>query len=314
MRTTRTAAAVLSLAVVLCGAELPDRLFAPYIDVSQEPHDLLEISRASGVKFFSLAFIVDGGQCQASWFGKGPLAQERTLAPMIAGLRALGGDVIVSFGGAEGSELARNCQTAAALAQQYQAVIDRYRLTMVDLDIEGGSLADHRVVDRRNAALASIQAANAGLRVSYTLPVLPGGLGQDTLNLLKNAESRGVTVRVVNLMAMDYGPSADPKAMGQNAISAARNTIAQLRANGLSAAVGIIPMIGLNDTRPEVTTTKDARQILEWALGNPGVGRMSMWSVGRDRSCPGGLAVVSPTCSGVAQREWEFSEIFRTFR
>lgn len=314
MRMIRAAAGILSVALVLCGAEPPERFFAPYVDVSQEPHDLPEISRASGVRFFSLAFIVDGGQCQASWFGKGLLARENALAPMIAGLRALGGDVIVSFGGAEGSELARNCQTAAALARQYQAVIDKYRLTMVDLDIEGGSLADHAVVDRRNAALASIQAANAGLRVSYTLPVLPGGLRQDSLDLLKNARSNGLAVRVVNLMTMDYGPPADPQTMGQNAIGAARNTVAQLRANGLSAAVGIIPMIGLNDTRPEVTTVKDARQILEWALGSPGVGRMSMWSVGRDRPCPGGLAVVSPTCSGVAQREWEFSEALRAFR
>ena len=56
-------------------------------------------------------------------------------------MRAHGGDVVVSFGGAAGLELAaaysRAGRTAADLEKAYQKVIDCYALTYVDFDIEG---------------------------------------------------------------------------------------------------------------------------------------------------------------------------------
>lgn len=55
-----------------------------------------------------------------------------------------------------------------------------------------------------------LQAANPGLTVSYTLPVLPAGLTHNGVDLLANAVQRGVRVDVVNVMTMDYGDSAAP--------------------------------------------------------------------------------------------------------
>ena len=54
----------------------------------------------------------------------------------------MGGDVIISFGGANGVELAQSCTTVTALANAYQSIIDRYLLTSVDFDIEGGAISD----------------------------------------------------------------------------------------------------------------------------------------------------------------------------
>ena len=54
------------------------------------------------------------------------------------------------------------------------------------------------------------QAANPGLTLSYTLPVLPDGLTADGVRLLESAAKAGVRVDVLNIMTMDYGDSAAP--------------------------------------------------------------------------------------------------------
>jgi len=234
-----------------------------------------------------------------------------TVSSRISALRAAGGDVIISFGGASGIELGQACSSAAAVQAQYQEVINKYGVKMLDFDIEGAPIADTAAVNRRNTALAGLQSANSGLVISYTLPVLPSGLTQDGINLMVNAKSHGVKVAVLNLMAMDYGSSFNPNAMGQNAIDAVNNTVAQMTANGISVNMGITPMIGRNDVSPEVTTLNDAQQIVNFANGNSRVTRVAMWSVARDNGgCSG---AVSPSCSGISQNTWDFAHIFETF-
>src|SRR5580698_5803217 len=76
------------------------RFYAPYImprPTPELPPDYLsQISTASGIRYFTLAFIVDrsgdGGGCQASWGSRTPLSQETALAPAIQNLRSQGGD------------------------------------------------------------------------------------------------------------------------------------------------------------------------------------------------------------------------------
>jgi hypothetical protein len=312
---------LLFLMPVLLGAQTRDfpagRFYAPYI-MPRPTSDLARsylsgIADASGIRFFTLAFIIDGGGCAASWGARTPVAQESALAAAIESLRLQGGDALISFGGEAGRELALGCNTAAALQAQYQSVIDKYKVAILDLDIEGTALKDTASVDRRNAALAAIQSANPNVQVSYTLPVATDGLTPAGIALLNNAMSHGVRVAVVNLMTMDYGGSADPAAMGAHVITAVNGTAAQMLDNGIRARIGIIPMIGLNDTRPEVFTLSDARQVIDWAQSNPVVARLSMWSVERDLACAGSAARAASSCSGVAQQQYEFSKILNTF-
>lgn len=293
------------------------RLFAPYIDMSLNNHDLAQISRASGIKTFTLAFIIDNGGCKAGWAGLGVTLPNdnypdlSTVSSLISALQSAGGNAIISFGGAAGTELGQACSTVAAVQAQYQAVINKYGVKMLDFDIEGAPIADTAAVDRRNAALAALQAANPGLIISYTLPVLPVGLTQDGINLMVNAKSHGVNVNVLNLMTMDYGSNFNPNAMGQNAIDAVNATLSQMSAKGISVNMGITPMIGRNDVSPEVTTLNDAQQIESFAQGNSRVTRLSMWSVARDNGgCSG---AVSPSCSGISQNTWDFSHVFEPF-
>ena len=303
-------------------------VFAPYADVTLwPPVDLSATATASGVKQYTLAFIVDGStSCQASWGGVVPLA-DSPMGSQIAQLRAKGGDVIVSFGGASGQELAQTCTSLDALVNQYQAVIDRYNLTRIDFDVEGAAAAQPASIARRSQAIATLQAraAAAGkrLEVSLTLPVLPSGLTADGVNVVRSARDAGAVVSVVNIMAMDYGDWAAPGPagkMGKYAIDAATSLRAQLQNlypaktdAQLWRMVGITPMIGQNDVQSEVFTTADAQQVVTFA-NQRRIGRLSMWSVARDKQCSGGVTPwADPTCSGILQQQWDFSKVFRSF-
>lgn len=306
------------------GDNFPNNFFAPYVDMLLWPtFQLTQTAQSVGTKYYSLAFITSGGGCQAAWGGIIPIS-DNFLIDDIRNLRAIGGNVIISFGGANGVELGQDCGSVGSLQAQYQAVIDRYNLTRVDFDIEGAAAAQPASIDRRNKAIAGLQARARAqgrtLVVSYTLPTLPTGLPHDGLNILRDAVSNGVVVARVNIMAMDYGGAvANPNRMGQNAIDAANSLLAQMRSifpgktdSQLRAMTGITPMIGLNDVHPEVFTLNDAQLLYNFAWNN-GIGLLSMWSMGRDKSCPGGGTFVAPDCSGIAQQSGAFANFFKNF-
>jgi chitinase len=288
--------------------------------------DLAAASKASGLKDYTLAFVVDGGGCKASWGGYAPVAGA-PFASDIIGLRAAGGDVIGSFGGAANQELAQTCTTVSALAAQYQSVVDTYHLTSIDFDIEGAAVADPTSIARRSQAIAILErnAAAAGrkLQVSLTLPVLPNGLTSDGLNVIRSAMANGVRIDVVNVMAMDYGDWAAPNPAGQmgpyaiDAAQATHDQLATLYPSDTDAqlwrTVGVTPLIGVNDLTNEVFTLSDASKLVSFAQSK-NLGRLAFWSATRDRECPGGAQTYSgPSCSSIVQSDWAFSRAFSAY-
>lgn len=293
--------------------------FAPYIDTSLYPaYDLLDTAGKTGVKEFNLAFITSGGSCAPLWGGVTGLGDDK-VAGQIDALRAQGGDVRVSFGGAAGAELALHCSSAADLAAAYGKVIDTYELTKVDFDIEGGALPDAAANSRRSQAIAQLQKEQPGLDVSFTLPVMPEGLTQPGVDLIADAKKNGVRVDAVNIMAMDYGPSYSGD-MGDYATQAATATQAQIKGVlGLSdaaawEAVAVTPMIGVNDVVTEIFKVDDAAQLVKFAQ-EKGIGRLAMWSGTRDKECPGGTKpTADATCSSILQEPLAFTKAFGAFK
>ncbi|MFG2815126.1 cellulose binding domain-containing protein [Streptomyces sp. NPDC048410] len=292
--------------------------FAPYVDTSLYPaFDLLGTADATGVKNFNLAFVTDGGGCTPKWGGVSDLTADG-VAAQIGDLRAKGGDVRVSFGGASGSELATTCGSADDLAAAYGKAVDAFKLTKVDFDVEGGALPNTAANTKRAQAIAKLQAAHPDLNVSYTLPVMPEGLTQDGVNLLADAKANGVRVDGVNIMAMDYGPAYSGD-MGDYAIQAATATQAQIK--GVLAlseddawkTVGVTPMIGVNDVATEIFKVDDAGQLVDFAKSK-GIGSLSMWSGTRDKACDGGTKpTADATCSSITQDKFAFSKAFAAF-
>ncbi|MFJ8533226.1 cellulose binding domain-containing protein [Streptomyces sp. NPDC093591] len=292
--------------------------FAPYIDTSLYPaFDLSASVEATGVKDYNLAFVTDGGGCTPKWGGVTDLGGD-AVAAQIGDLRAKGGDVRVSFGGAAGSELATTCSSADALAAAYGKVVDAYRLTKVDFDVEGGALPDKAANTRRAQAIAKLQAAHPDLDVSFTLPVMPEGLTQPGVDLLADAKRNGVKINTVNIMAMDYGPAYSGD-MGTYAEQAATATQAQVKSVlGLSDSaawktVAVTPMIGVNDVTTEIFKVDDATQLVNFARSK-GLGWLSMWSATRDKQCAGGeKPAADATCSSILQEKFAFSKAFAAY-
>jgi hypothetical protein len=269
------------------------------------------------VKQFNLAFVVAGGSgCTPEWGGVTAIGAD-PVASQIGALRAIGGDVRISFGGQAGSELAVTCTSVSQLEAAYQQVISAYDVNKVDFDIEGAAVDNTAANARRDQALAGLQAQDPGLQVSFTLPVLPSGLTSDGDAVLTGAVQGGVKVSAVNVMAMDYGDGAAPNPSGQMgtfAIDAATATDAQVAsAFGISDAaawskVAVTPMIGVNDTSDEVFTVANAQQLAAFAASKH-LAWLSMWSAARDTECPGGAqSFASPTCSSIVTTPDQFTD------
>ena len=259
----------------------PPRTFAPYAETWNNRSLTGFASANGGHKFYTLAFIINGGgTCNPMWNGN--VALGTYYRDHIQNLRNIGGDVIVSFGGAAGTEIGLSCGTVSSLQAAYQKVIDAYNIKWIDLDIEGDEMGNTASIDRRNKAIAALQAVNPGLRVSYTLAVDRSGLPSGQINLLRNAKANGARVDVVNIMAMDYGPCYSD--MGQAAIDAANNTHNQLIANAINSTVGVTPMINTNDITCEVFRTSDSQLLTNWAQTHSFVTHLAFWSEDRDIS------------------------------
>ena len=104
--------------------------FAPYVDVTATPTFAFEDPTASGHRSAVLAFVVSAldTPCEPSWGGAYSMAgagDALELDRRVARLRQLGGDVIVSFGGAANSELSIGCTDPTALTAAYTSVVDR---------------------------------------------------------------------------------------------------------------------------------------------------------------------------------------------
>jgi len=304
---------VAGLVVTASAAGWPARVFAPYMYIGADDNfQLTQCDDACGQKFYTLAFVIADRQNNPAWDGRWPTDQN-LYAGQINVIRSRGGDVIVSFGGEAGTELAIAETNAPALEAKYQSVIDRYQLTWLDFDIEGKSLSKTDANQRRNAALARLQSKNPGLIVSYTLPVDPGGISGESQRLLADAKTRGVKVCSVNVMTMDFGAHfSQGKKMSDVAIASALKAHKQCQKIDPAIRIGLTPMIGQNDEHGEIFTLDDAKALKEWADAQPWVCSLSFWASNRDTGNPE-RKNDDNTGSGIPQMPWAFTLIFKSF-
>jgi chitinase len=323
MRARRIAAIAASLvASLLCGASIispaaladysqPIELAAPYEYLGWGgPQPPASVMAATGVEDLTLAFMLSHGKCSPAWDGRRPLSGGSDQAAIEA-IRAAGGDVVVSFGGWSGKKLGSACKTTEALAGAYQKVIDAYRLHAIDIDIEHGELTNKKTRRRVVAALASVQRANLGLEISITFGTAPGGPERDGQSLIADAAAVGFQPSVWTIMPFDFGaPVSD---MGQTSIEAAEGLERELVSRyGLSTPVayqhvGISSMNGQTDESDETVSVADFQAIADFAAQHH-LGRLTFWSVNRDRRCAG-AGRASDACSGIDQQPYEFTDI-----
>ena len=297
-----------------------DSYYAPYVYMARYPfHQLAVVAEETGVRYFTLAFILSKGDglCEPAWSGITPIDSSyiyNFLLPDLEALREMGGDVIIAFGGAGGTELAQACTDVDSLVAAYQHVIDTYDLTYLDFDIEGDDIHEPQAIERRNQAISQLQADNPDLIVSFTLPVRPTGLTDEGVALLDSAIENGVEVDVVNIMTMNFGADFPPENMGANTIQAAESLFGQLQElypekedAEIWGMMGLTPMVGINDRSVEIFETQDAERVVTFAIEN-GIRLLSIWSLDRDQPCEYVNALAND-CSGTEQEPFGFSQI-----
>lgn len=286
---------------------------APYLyEGWGDPPNPATVMNATGVKWFTMAFVLDSGGCTPSWDGSRPLTggADQTAINQI---RSAGGDIVPSFGGWQGSKLGANCSSASALAGAIQKVIDAYSLKSIDMDIENTDEFENEAVQAKIlTALKTVKANNPGLKTIVTFGTTTTGPTYYGNRLIEQAKSIGADIDVFTIMPFDFGGGSD---MYGNTVNAAEGLKAKLKSTfgwddtTAYSHIGISGMNGLSDQQ-ENTTPEIWTKIRDWSNSHH-IARLAYWAVNRDRPCAGG-GVVS-NCSGINQSTWQFTSITAGF-
>lgn len=291
----------------------PKKLVAPYVDMGEYTTksgyffgyddggttNLRRLAEDTGVKYYNLGFIqscsaISNGKLSWGWAGLSSLSEGSNheqyigLKKSITELRSIGGDVIVSFGGAGGTAFWQSTQDVDVLANTYIDIVNGYGLSRIDLDVEGA--AQNKEQNIANAkAIKKLQDAT-GVQVTLTVPVNPDGLTTEGLNVLEAYVENGVDLSLVNIMAMCYGElSLNYGTASVEAMDCLKNQIKQMYSKyGVTlsdqaayARVGVTVSVGYESNSDPIFTTDWSQIVYDAAVKN-NIGMLSFWSMNRD--------------------------------
>ena len=296
------------------GVYWPEQVFAPFVDMtlttSQPGYGaggtpyLPKLSEDTGIKFFNLGFIqsaggVENGMVKWGWASIKELSEGSSheqyigLKKSIKDLRAIGGDVIISFGGLNGIPFWKATQDVDVLANTYRELIDGYGLTRIDLDIEGDA-RDKQSNIANAKAIKKVQ-EETGVEVVLTVPVLPEGLTSFEIGLMDAYLSQGVDIKMVNIMAMCYGSGTllPGENYGTGSMRAIDSTAKQIKECYRNYAgkditieeayrkVGATTSVGFEGAGHPIFTPEWTNLVVNHAI-QKGIGMTSFWSLNRD--------------------------------
>jgi chitinase len=269
------------------------------------------ITSATGIRSFTIAFVLANG-CNPVWDGEGGLTGG-VHAGWINAAKAAGATIVPSIGGWQGNKLGPNCSTPDALAGAYQKVIDAFGLQAIDIDIENTDEFENTVVaDRIVDALKIVKQRNPNVKTILTFGTSPTGPNYYGSRLIDQAKAKGANIDIFTQMPFDFGGGSDMYGATVGATEGLKNKLKSTFGWSDATAyahIGISGMNGLTDQQ-ETTSPDTWTRIRDYAKSK-GLARFTFWAVNRDRPCPGG-GVVSD-CSGIAQNNWQFTQISAGF-
>lgn len=318
--------------------ELPHPFYAPYLDSGSWPWESsLDIPAMlnAGVKNMIVAFVQDHlpdaptNQVKpafAQLYGMmhGPGLNSGNLAQAFKNARSVGGEYMLSFGGADGVYLAASITDTDLLADMFYAILRIYKSRYVDFDIEGAYLSDINAITRTADAMKLvIQRYNQeglNLDIVLTLPAIPSGLAPSGVQAVNIFIDAGAKPFVVNMMTMFF-PPAPPTGMASQIISSMRGLACDSNAdnttisNSMYSVVGITPLVGKDLTfntgthMYNIYDHDDAQTVASYVSTN-NVMMLSMWNINvMDR----GFSVAAPMPTwndpGIIKQELDISRI-----
>ncbi|TPW42076.1 hypothetical protein FKM52_12030 [Mixta tenebrionis] len=228
-----------------------------------------------------LAFLTFEPKSRSACWAAQPTMPLEWAKPLADDLNAFGKKVIVSFGGAANYDISAKL-TVEELVATYEKTIALLGVTGLDFDLEN----DLYDADKICQALKRVQKNYPDVALSFTLPVMPAGLTNTGLGIVRKAADAGLDF-VVNGMAMDYYNPAYYDHMGKAANDAVTSMANQMAAfyptlslRDLYNKVAVTPMIGKNDDM-SMFTLENAREVGVYAREH-NVAFIGSWSLNRD--------------------------------
>ncbi|MEV0279125.1 chitinase [Streptomyces sp. NPDC050610] len=288
----------------------PSGLNGPYLYLGWgSPPKATSVMSATGIRQFTMAFMLSDGGCNPKWDGTRALTGG-TDQSTINSIRSAGGDVTVSFGGWSGNKLGEKCSSAGALAGAYQKVVDAYKLKSIDIDIEATEVSNATVRQRVIDALKTTKTKNPGLKVYVTFGTTTTGPTADGKDLVKRGAAKGLDAEWA-VMPFDFGGqgSVDMAAATKSAVDGLKNTVAseyKLSSDAAYRKVGFSSMNGHTDQAGEIVSVADFKSMVSYATSHH-LSRVSFWSLNRDRKCGSGGG--GDACSGIEQGTYDFTKV-----
>src|SRR4051794_34373162 len=183
-------------------AKLPG---APYLyEGWGNPPSATDVMNQTGIKSFTMAFMLSGGGCTPSWDSQRPLTggvDEQT----INSIKGAGGSVEISFGGWSGNKLGPNCATPQAFAGAVQQVINATGPAAVDFDIENTDEFESEVVqDRILNGLKIVKQSNPNVKVVVTFGTSTTGPSYWGVRLINRSKELAVPIDNYTIMPFDF--------------------------------------------------------------------------------------------------------------
>jgi hypothetical protein len=258
---------------------------APYIFPADNGSvNPVSVMQKTGVRAFTLAFILNRGSCSPVWNESGSL-NNGAITSRINAIRKAGGDVVISFGGFSGNKLGNACRNETALAAAYQKVINTYRLKAIDIDLEAGEVSQSVKVLK---ALKIVKQKNPGIQIILTLGTGTGGLVGDEAPIPGQAASVGSPVDVWTIMPFDFSNDDSKVDHGKASVSASEGLHRQLKSAlklsdaRIYAMQGISSMNARTDARGNVTVA-NFNTMLAYCQQHH-LARFTFWELSRDPS------------------------------
>jgi len=327
------------------GPEVSGLSVEPYVDVTLSKLPDFRALKANGASGVVFAFANAAGKgwadgCTPS-FGPyridDPHVQSAARAARDAGL-----NIAVSFGGQtagdQGIDLAETCNFSGAdadhtLVNAYAAALKGVSAGRADFDVEGANLVnafsggDTSSFANRNDAIKKLPSVVPGIMTTYTMSTGQNGLqktdawGDIPGHLAAMAKSgMGSAIGRWNWMSFDWWVPQPPN-MGDAVVASMKATNSDLAkimnfpVVDVEKASMLTTMPGNWDGNGQVVNNyllpSDMATVSRY-LRSIGAPAISMWSASRDNgSCAGapGAALAQPTCSGLAQRDFEFTSV-----
>lgn len=313
----------------------PAHVYAPYVDMSASPtFDFVDSATSEGILYYNLASIYADAGGQPCWGGDSTRgvdgnAFDRALRDQIHELRALGGDVAVTFGGPLKTSLAEAIENVDDLKQAYRIVIDAYGLSRIDFDLSGPMLDNHEAIQRNWDAVGQLQREMAELGTPLEVwvtvpttnkgPATEKGLSDAALDAIRSAGQNGVDLDGVNLKTeFDSGPAAGKEpTSGRETVKTTLEAYHQLRRTLLPDAktgdvwvkIGITPVI---DGQLAAFGPRDAREVYGFAEKQR-IGMVSVWSLNSDQKGAGQPSASTDAKPQAESDGFDISEVFSDF-